>query len=96
MPNQIATDSLGMPKSRPMTTGKKIGIVSRMIDSSSVTVPNAMCSATIATMTQIGATFQPLMMLTSWCWICVRASAEFMMSAPMKITKIMAELCAVA
>ena len=40
MPNQMATDSLGMPKSSPMTIGKKIGMVSRIIDSSSITAPS--------------------------------------------------------
>ena len=42
MPNQMATDSLGMPKSMPMIIGKKIGIVSSSTDSSSITAPSAM------------------------------------------------------
>ena len=40
MPNQMATDSLGMPKSRPMIIGKKIGMVSKIMDNSSITAPS--------------------------------------------------------
>jgi hypothetical protein len=40
MPNQIAVYSLDMPKSRPMIIGKKIGMVSRIIDNSSITAPS--------------------------------------------------------
>ena len=39
MPNQMATDSLGIPKSKPITIGKKIGMVSKIMDSSSITAP---------------------------------------------------------
>ena len=38
-PNQMAISSGGRPKSRPDTMGKKIGMVSRIIDSESITQP---------------------------------------------------------
>ena len=40
IPNQMATLSLGIPKSRPITMGKKMGMVSKSMDSSSITAPS--------------------------------------------------------
>jgi hypothetical protein len=41
MPNQSANSSGGRPKSSADMIGKKIGTVSRIIDSESITQPNA-------------------------------------------------------
>ena len=40
MPNQMAVYSLLMPKSRLITIGKKIGMVSKIMLSSSITAPS--------------------------------------------------------
>jgi len=96
MPNQIATDSPGRPKSSPMTIGKKIGMVSRIMESSSITAPRTTYSSRTAETTISGDRPQPVTRPASWPGTWVSASAAFIMSAPMKIMKIMAELSAVA
>ena len=85
-----------MPKSSFMMMGKKIGMVSSNIDSSSITAPSTTYSSKMPETTNRGAKFMDTTISASCAGTCVRANEAFITSAPMKIMKIMAALSAVA